>query len=168
MSLLDGIDVLEDRLEQHVEELSRKLVYEFAKNHCRYNAFRSYDDGTFWVYNNVYDYDYIEPHYRPSTMHECTQVELYDDYIYPIDVNYPILIEDYDKPELPSYIKFAFPVQDGYECRYDRMSDSFATYHSPIYKGSIVMLNCHSDLLKGSDLEQLGINIIRLNDVTIR
>ena len=165
MSLLDGIDVLEDRLEQHVEELSHELVYEFAKNHCRYNVFRRYDDGTFWIHNNVYNC--TEPYYRPSTMHECTQVGIYDDYIYPVDTNYPILIEDYDKPKLPSYIKFAFPTQDGYECRYDRMDDRFATYHRVIHRGSIVLLNCHPDLLKGSDLEQLGVNIIRVNNVTI-
>lgn len=128
MSLLDGIEVLEDRLEQHVEELSRELIYEFVENHCRYRAFGSCYDGTFKLYNNIYICN--EPYYHPSIVYECTQVEIFEDYICPVDASYPILIENYDKPELPSWVKFMFPAQNGYECRYG--NGDFAFYHSPL------------------------------------
>lgn len=169
MSLLDGIDVLEDRLGQHVEELSRELIYEFAKDHCRYNVFRRGDDGTFWVCNNEYFTDYSYSSFVPNAV-ECSQVEIFDGdelRIYPIDVNYPILIEDWNEPTLPRYIRFFFPPSEGFATEYDHRSGEFNVYSRKILNGSIVLLNCHPDLLRGdNELVRMGINIIRLDHVT--
>lgn len=161
MSLLDGIDKLEERLDDYVKEMSETLLFEFASKHCRYIINRRDNETTFFTFNNVYTRNGSS--YMTNGV-ECSQVAILRDYtprLYAVDPDYPILIENWSEPVLPAYVQFLFM-----PCISEQVfRGEYPCYERPSYKGGIVLRNCHPDLLKNSGLIPYGVNIIRLNDV---
>ena len=161
MSLLDGIDVLEERLDDYVKEMSEALLFEFASKHCRYIINRRDNETTFFAFNNVYTRNGSS--YMNNCV-ECSQVAILRDYtprLYAVDPDYPILIENWGEPTLPAYVQFLFmPCVSEESFRDERFY-----YSSVSYRGGIVLRNCHPDLLKNSELIPYGVSVIRLDDV---
>ena len=161
MSLLDGVDVLEERLDDYVKEMSEALLLEFASRHCRYIINRRDNRSTFFAFNNVYTRD-GSSHMTNGV--ECSQVAIFRDYtprLYAVDPDYPILIENWGEPTLPAYVQFLFM-----PCISERVfRDECPYYERTSHKGGIVLRNCHPDLLKNSELIPYGVSIIRLDDV---
>lgn len=161
MSLLDGVDVLEERLDDYVKEMSEALLFEFASKHCRYIINRRDNETTFFAFNNVYTRDGFS--YMNNGV-ECSQVAILRDYtprLYAVDPDYPILIENWGEPTLPAYVQFLFM-----PCIGERVfRDECPYYERTSHKGGIVLRNCHPDLLKNSELIPYGVSIIRLDDV---
>ena len=161
MSLLDGINELEEQLDDYVKEMSANLLFEFASKHCRYIINRRDNESTFFAFNNVYTRGGSS--YMNNGI-ECSQVAILRDYtprLYAVDPDYPILIENWEEPVLPAYVQFIFM-----PCISEQVfRDEYPCYESPSYKGGIVLRNCHPDLLKNSELIPYGVSVIRLNDV---
>ena len=161
MSLLDGIDVLEEQLDEYVKEMSEALLFEFASKHCRYIINRRDNETTFFAFNNVYTRDGSS--YMNNGV-ECSQVAILRDYtprLYAVDPDYPILIENWGEPTLPAYVQFLFM-----PCISEQVfRDECPYYEHTSHKGGIVLRNCHPDLLKNSELIPYGVSVIRLDDV---
>lgn len=161
MSLLDGIDELEEQLDDYVKEMSEALLLEFASRHCRYLINRRDNESTFFAFNNVYTRNGSS--YMTNGI-ECSQVAILRDYtprLYAVDPEYPILIENWREPVLPAYVQFLFMPCIGEQS----FRDECAYYEQVSYKGGIVLRNCHPDLLKNSELIPYGVSVIRLDDV---
>ena len=161
MSLLDGINELEEQLDDYVKEMSEALLLEFASRHCRDIINRRDNETTFFTFNNVYTLNGSS--YMTNCV-ECSQVAILRDYtprLYAVDPDYPILIENWSEPVLPAYVQFLFM-----PCISEQVfRGEYPCYERPSYKGGIVLRNCHPDLLKNSGLIPYGVSIIRLNDV---
>ena len=161
MSLLDGIDELEEQLDDYVKEMSEALLFEFASRHCRYIINRRDDESTFFAFNNVYTPNGSS--YMTNGI-ECSQVAILRDYtprLYAVNPDYPILIENWGEPTLPAYVQFLFM-----PCISEQVfRDECPYYEHTSHKGGIVLRNCHPDLLKNSELIPYGVSIIRLDDV---
>lgn len=151
MSLLDN-DILE-QCEDIGLELASDYVIDFCNKYCNLGVYTAWKD----TFTLTYKTDQDGRLYSMECSFPAILKDLYPR-IYPINPQKPLLIYGYNQPTLPSYIKFLFQTNRGFEYVHGEGAKLVE-----LHVGSIVIQKCHPDLKFNLKKLYPGVTIINLD-----